>query len=112
MTFAEGIPASLSRPGRALAGWLHWIDQRFPQRLLVEMIGEGLLNCDDDISFSYLVRLLRPIAIGFGADNYLPRLDEQIAPGPVTVNFAANDGALLVVPLTLYCQNDSSQMVR
>ena len=65
VTFADGIPASLSRPGRALSAWLHWIAEDYPQRLLVEMIGEGLLNCggDHDSSFSYLVRLLRPIAM-------------------------------------------------
>ena len=79
VTFAEGIPASMSRPGRALVGWLRWIHEDYPQRLLVEMISEGLLDCgDDDLSFAYLVRLLRPIAIGLGAVKYLPKLDEQI----------------------------------
>ena len=80
VTFAEGIPTSVSRPGRALVAWLHWIAEGYPQRLLVGMIGEGLLSCGDDekLSFNYLVRLLRPIAIGLGADNYLPKLDEQI----------------------------------
>lgn len=80
VTFAEGIPASLSRPGRALVAWLHWIGEDYPQRLLVEMIGEGLLNCgeDEQVSFGYLARLFRPIAIGLSADNYLPKLDEQI----------------------------------
>ena len=79
VTFAEGIPANLSRPGRALAAWLRWIQEDYPQRVLVEMIGDGLLDCgDDDLSFSSVVRLLRPIAIGFGADKYLPKLDEQI----------------------------------
>lgn len=80
ITFAEGIPTSLSRPGRALSAWLHWTSEGYPQRLLVEMIGEGLLDCgdDEDLSFSSLVRLLRPIAIGLDADNYLPKIDEQI----------------------------------
>lgn len=80
VTFAEGISTALSRPGRALASWLRWIDEGYPQRLLVEMIGEGLLQCGDDeeMSFSYLVKLLRPLAIGLGSGNYLPKLDEQI----------------------------------
>ena len=44
------------------------------------MVGEGLLDCgdDEDLSLGYLVRLLRPIAIGLGEANYLPKLDEQI----------------------------------
>ena len=80
VTFAEGISANLSRPGRALVAWLHWISENHPQRMLVEMIGEGLLNCGDekDLSFRYLVQLLRPIAIGLGRDNYLSKLEEQI----------------------------------
>ena len=44
----------MSRPGRALVGWLRWIQEGYPQRLLVEMISEGLLNCgDDDLSFCW-----------------------------------------------------------
>jgi ATP-dependent helicase/nuclease subunit B len=79
VTFAEGLPASLSRPGRALTIWQTWIAEGYPQRLLVEMIGEGLLQVgDEDDSFSYLARLLRPIGISHLAENYLPKLDEQI----------------------------------
>jgi RecB family exonuclease len=78
VTFAEGLPASISRPGRALSLWLLWIDEGFPQRLLIEMISEGLLDCGESTNFSYLARLLRPLAIGAGADHYLPKLDEQI----------------------------------
>lgn len=80
VTFAEGISAGASRPGRAMVAWLQWIAEGYPQRLLVEMLGEGLLNCADDVetSFSQLARLLRPIAIGQNAANYLPKLDEQV----------------------------------
>ena len=79
VTFAEGIPANLSRPGRALIAWLHWIGEGYPQRLLVEMIGEGLLDCGDDgLSFGYLASLFRPVGIGLGTEQYLPKLDEQI----------------------------------
>lgn len=45
VTFAEGLPASLSRPGRALSGWLSWIREGYPQRLLMDLIGDGLLEC-------------------------------------------------------------------
>lgn len=80
VTFAEGIPASLSRPGRALVAWLHWMGEGYPQRLLVEMIGEGLLDVGEDegLSFGYLTRIFRPVGIGWGADRYLSKLDEQI----------------------------------
>lgn len=94
VTFAEGIPTSFSRPGRALAAWLHWIGEDYPQRLLVEMIGGGLLNCgeDEDLSFGYLVQLFRPIAIGLGADHYLPKLDEQIKAAEKTPPKSTEDG--------------------
>lgn len=80
ITFADGMPTIMSRPGRALAGWLHWVAEAFPQRLLVEMIAEGLLECgdDEDVSFSFLANLLRPIAIGQNAANYRQKLEEQI----------------------------------
>jgi len=100
VTFAEGIPASLSRPGRALVAWLRWTQEDYPQRLLVEMISEGLLDCgNDDLSFGYLARLLRPIAIGLGADKYLPKLDEPIkamgkAPPKVTDDGDDNSAAV------------------
>jgi ATP-dependent helicase/nuclease subunit B len=80
VTFAEGIPATESRPGRALAVWLYWARNGYPQRLFVQMIGEGLINCGDDkeLTFRYLMRLLRPIAIGLGAENYSVKLQAQL----------------------------------
>jgi len=30
VTFAEGIPAILSRPGRAMVAWLHWMREDYP----------------------------------------------------------------------------------
>ena len=101
VTFAEGIPVTLSRPGRALAAWLQWIREDYPQRLLVEMLGEGLLDCGDEeeLSFSFLKRLLRPIAIGKGANHYLPKLDEQIkalGPAPAKTTDDPDDNAYAV----------------
>lgn len=80
VTFAEGIPTTVSRPGRALVGWLRWIREGYPQRLLVEMIAEGLLDPggNDDHSFGYLARVFRRVAIGLGANEYLRRIDQQI----------------------------------
>lgn len=79
VTFAQGIPVSVSHPGRALAAWLRWIDEGYPQRLLVEMFGNGFLDTGDEgLGFGYLAGLLRPLAIGKGANNYLPKIDEQI----------------------------------
>lgn len=79
VTFAEGLSCILSRPGRALAAWLAWIDSDFAQTQLIRMLGDGLLQPHkDDVSFNKLVQLLRPLEIGLGRQHYLPRLKEQI----------------------------------
>ncbi|MCX5873969.1 MAG: hypothetical protein NTY51_12165 [Deltaproteobacteria bacterium] len=46
VTFADGIPARLSRPGHALIAWLSWIRNGYPQSSLVNMIQEGWLQSD------------------------------------------------------------------
>jgi len=43
MTFAEGIPASATRPGLALAGWLDWFESDFQPAVLASAIEHGLL---------------------------------------------------------------------
>jgi hypothetical protein len=47
VTFCDGIPASFSRPGRALTAWLDWIGNGFRQPALVRMVQEGLLVVGD-----------------------------------------------------------------
>lgn len=83
ITFAEGIPVRYSRPGRALAAWLSWIREGFPQAPLVKAIREGVFQIPGgDSEHSGLNRLaaqFRGIGIGAGRDRYLPKLDEQIS---------------------------------
>jgi ATP-dependent helicase/nuclease subunit B len=81
VTFAEGIPCDRSRPGRALAAWLRWMREDCPQRLLTEMVREGLLETgegEEGVGFGRLARLLRSMGIGFGRDRYLVRIDRRI----------------------------------
>jgi ATP-dependent helicase/nuclease subunit B len=83
VTFAEGIPVRYSRPGRALAAWLQWIGEDYPQNILVRMLQDGLLElpeaAEGEFGFARLAGMLRAVPIGFGRDRYLARLDEQIA---------------------------------
>ena len=83
VTFAQGLPCSLSRPGRGLVCWLSWMSEGFPQAALVTMLREGLLETgetdDGRIGFSRLAALLRSIPIGQERERYLPRIDERIA---------------------------------
>ncbi|MCG3149605.1 MAG: ATP-dependent helicase/deoxyribonuclease subunit B [Verrucomicrobiae bacterium] len=75
VTFAQGIPVRYSRPGRALAAWLAWLSDDFPQTALVAMIRDGLLKG----VAGNLGATLRTVPIGFGRARYLSQLDAQIA---------------------------------
>lgn len=44
VNFAEGLPARLSRPGRALAAWLRWHEEDLAQPALAAMLRSGLLR--------------------------------------------------------------------
>jgi ATP-dependent helicase/nuclease subunit B len=83
VTFAEGLPCSLSRPGRGLVSWLRWTGEGYPQAALVTMVREGLLETGETdegrIGFSRLAALLRTIPIGQERERYLPRIDEHLA---------------------------------
>jgi len=83
ITFADGVPARMSRPGRLLAAWHSWVDQDFPQSVLLQMLQAGLLRLEtnpsgDPTGTARLVRILRSVGIGFGRDRYAPCLDEKI----------------------------------
>jgi PD-(D/E)XK nuclease superfamily len=81
-TFAEGIPVRFSRPGRALAAWLSWIEDDFPQSTLVRMVQEGLLAPGTDLpdgwSFSRLGSILRALPVGKGRERYLAAIDAEL----------------------------------
>ena len=80
VTFAEGLPARFSRPGRALLGWLSWIREGFPQATLVRMVQDGLLCVSAGTSsFASLAAVLRTIAIGAGRQRHMEAIDRARA---------------------------------
>ncbi|NUN98704.1 MAG: PD-(D/E)XK nuclease family protein, partial [Candidatus Omnitrophica bacterium] len=83
ITFADGIPASYSRPGKALTLWLEWIREGFPQALLVRMLEDGLIRCPEGFEGpggpARLGRCLRGLAIGRGRERYLPLIEGRLA---------------------------------
>jgi PD-(D/E)XK nuclease superfamily len=83
VTFQEGIPARKFRPGRALVAWLAWVRDDFPQRGLIHMIQEGLLDIPghdpETISVSRLAAILRSVGIGVGRERYLESLNKYQA---------------------------------
>jgi ATP-dependent helicase/nuclease subunit B len=80
-TFLEGIPVRYSRPGRALAAWLSWIAEDFPQAILVRMVQDGLLNLGPSVetfSFSRIGAVLRALPIGRGRGRYVAAIDAEL----------------------------------
>ncbi len=85
VTFAEGIPVILTRPGRALAAWLSWILDDCPQKALFRMIREGLLHVADSgqdegsFPFNKLAKRFASLPIGFGLSRYSGKINEKTA---------------------------------
>jgi len=82
VTFAEGISCLYSKPGRALRLWRQWIEEDFPQSILVRLIREGLLVLPETAAerggFARFATLFQGAAIGFGRERYLRKLDEAL----------------------------------
>ena len=81
-TFAEGIPVRYFGPGRALSAWLSWIADDFPQKTLVRMVHDGLLQIEqkgkETLSFSRLAGVLRTAPIMVGRDRYLDLIGREL----------------------------------
>jgi ATP-dependent helicase/nuclease subunit B len=82
VTFAEGIPTTYSRPGRALTGWMQWMRENFLQTTLCRMLEDGLLKVPDmegnEHTVGRLGSLLRGLPIGWGRERYAERLDDLL----------------------------------
>ncbi|MHC4164717.1 MAG: PD-(D/E)XK nuclease family protein, partial [Planctomycetota bacterium] len=82
VTFEEGVPARVTRPGRLLAAWLAWLADGFTQQGLLRMIQAHLLIVPPDdgaaVSARAVTGALRGLAIGFGRERFLPRIEGAI----------------------------------
>lgn len=74
VTFEEGLPFALSKPGQALDGLLEWVEKDMPAFHLRELILSGLLEAPPGAA-----RLLEQAKITWGRQTYLARLDELAA---------------------------------
>ncbi|MFV1957689.1 MAG: hypothetical protein ACC669_10695, partial [bacterium] len=82
VTFAEGIPAGMSRPGRALSSLIRWSRSGWSATVLSRMLSDGLLTVTDnprDIPFARLAALLQKLVPAGGRDTILSILDRQAA---------------------------------
>lgn len=79
-TFAEGVPATFTRPGQAALGFLHWIADDFDAARLQRIARAGAIKTHGEVltPFSF-GRILRAAMIGWGRDRYVPRLEAYLA---------------------------------
>lgn len=72
VTIATGIPAALTRPGRALIGWCEWIEGNFAAADLRHLLqsGDVTLGKDAGLSGGQAARLLARAEATWGRDTY------------------------------------------
>jgi hypothetical protein len=72
VTYSAGLPAARTRPGRAVAKYLEWVEQGFPADVLRQMLERGDLAVSgtSDVTGMALARRLRGMKIGRGRDRY------------------------------------------
>jgi ATP-dependent helicase/nuclease subunit B len=71
VSYAVGLPADRTRPGRAVHAYLRWVRDGFPAEILRGMLERGDLAApDSDLSGPTLARRLRKMQIGRGRARY------------------------------------------
>ncbi len=80
VTFAEGVPSRFTRPGRALAAWLRWLEAGLDRAGAVAMIGQGLLALPEeaDVKHPALLSLLAELPVGKGRERWRWALREKV----------------------------------
>jgi RecB family exonuclease len=72
VTIAQGIPAAVTRPGRALLAMTEWVEDDFAAGRLRRMLQSGDVRMDDDVSITpgRASRLLVKSQAAWGRDTY------------------------------------------
>ena len=87
-TFSDGLPAAMTQPGRAVLGFLDWMENDFEETILRRLFASGALNLDSLQNEGEgmqapggvrAVRYLRAAAIGWGRERSLPCLERLIS---------------------------------
>jgi ATP-dependent helicase/nuclease subunit B len=68
-TFADGIPAAFTRPGRFVLQLLRWMEEKYASAQLYRLLISGDTNIRQS---SLLARLLREAGIGWDRTRYIP----------------------------------------
>jgi ATP-dependent helicase/nuclease subunit B len=71
VTLASGLPAALTRPGRALVGFSAWIDSNFAAGVLRRLLQSGDVTLGEvDLSPGQAARVLAKAEAGWGRQTY------------------------------------------
>lgn len=78
VSYAVGLPANRTRPGRVVAAYLRWIQQDFSDEIVRALLESGDILPPTDVRSSNgvsLARALRKLRIGWGRARYLNHID-------------------------------------
>ncbi len=78
VSYAVGLPANRTRPGRVVAAYLRWIQEDFSDEVVRALLESGDIVPDGEYRTSNgvsLARTLRKLRIGWGRARYLEHID-------------------------------------
>lgn len=81
VTFAVGLPVERTRPGRAVAAYLRWIEDDFPSPVLRRLLENDDLRAPGrhrDVNPRWLAHRLRELRVGWGRDRYAQLVDAAL----------------------------------
>ena len=83
ITVEEGLPVTITRPGKVALGFLAWISSNYEAIKFKQLITGGSLTiktderADDLISPTVMARILRESPIGWGRERYISTLEKM-----------------------------------
>jgi ATP-dependent helicase/DNAse subunit B len=79
VTFGEGLPITISRPGKLVAGMVSWLKSKCNVSLLIGLIREGIVDFGKESpSQSSIISMLKKTEIGWGQERFIPQIQKQI----------------------------------
>lgn len=81
VTHAAGLPFSRTSVGRAVVGYLRWIQEGFPDQVLRALLQDGLLRAEHDgnaVSGRRAAKVLRALRVGWGRQRYRDGIDRAL----------------------------------
>ena len=78
VSYAVGLPVERTRPGRATAAYVRWLQEGYPASELRRLLESGDLEAPDGTSPLRLARRLRGLRIGWGHARYLPAIERAL----------------------------------